>query len=568
MLFTDTLLSLVEQDQVEATLFRGSKASWAIRAFQVSLFQLGFSEEMNWAAFMADGDYGGGTTRAVRAFLDRNGIEGNEEKVNAAIVKRIVLLAHAREDLAYLRQAMANGSISEEYAQFGGKEQAIKGLQRMLYTLGYGEQLNWGETSPSGQYDESTQRAVKAFGSAEGMPNDGSGLNTALAKKLKDRMQSFYGEKLDLIPDTAGQGGRRASDVTVREIGSKLYAWDTYFKIRLRRHSRGVYIAGGEKADSFVELYAAALKEAGLSDSGLRVMLPVSVNEGALDAVNTWDNAFLSFGMFQWTLGTGGNEGELPALLNRLKRDDPDTFRNYFARYGLEVEEAETNEVYGRVKLNGAVVRSSSDKEQLRDNGWAFRFWRAGLDPMVKLSQVMHAFHRLYTFYHHSRYLVKGKYFVDQIVTSEYGVALILDHHVNRPAHPRKHLGQAMDQTGLASKDPATWSSDDERRLIKAYLAIRAQSSMTHPEDRAARTRRFLTAGKLSDERGSFSMAPKTRSLDAGVFPRGLSEANYPIIRDEEEMEGAEENAAKAEASDGNAQQLNWWQRLWKSLFG
>ena len=40
-----------------------------------------------------------------------------------------------------------------------------------------------------------------------------------------------------------------------------------------------------------------------LAPSLMRVLRAVSRNEGRLEAVNSWDTAFLSFGMFQWTAG-------------------------------------------------------------------------------------------------------------------------------------------------------------------------------------------------------------------------------------------------------------------------
>ena len=44
----------------------------------------------------------------------------------------------------------------------------------------------------------------------------------------------------------------------------------------------------------------------------------------------------------------------------------------------------------------------------------------------------------------------------------------------------------------------------DERRLIDAYLRIRATTSMTDAEKRARVTRKYLRRGIISDRRGSF----------------------------------------------------------------
>ncbi len=579
MFYTDTLQSLVEQDQVSQTLYRGSDASWAIRCLQIGLKDLGYGDEMNWDTYMADGGYGGGSTRAVAAFLQKSGISGDGTKVEKPVLQKMLAMLAAKNDLLSLRQTIADDDVMIKYSQDSGDNAAIQGLQRLLFILGYGEQLAWDNMSPSGVYHTPTMAAVKAFGLAENMPTEGIALSTELAKRIDQKVSAWYGAKV--VFGNSDAAGRRGADVTVEEVGGKLFAWDQFFKLRLLRHEKGVFVRGSERAESFVQTYAEALKAEGMTDSALRLMVPVSENEGAMDAINTWDNAFLSFGMYQWTMGTGTAKGELPSLLNRIRKFDPDTFQSYYGRFGLGIDEANSDEVYGRVTLNGKSVEAESDKEQFRDNKWAFRFWRAGLDPMIKLVQMIHAFERLYTFYHHPNYLVKGKYFVDQIITSEYGTALILDHHVNRPAHPRTQLGQAMDQTGLASKDPASWTTDDERKLIAQYLQIRKSSSMTDPEKRATITQKYLKEGKLSDERGSFELAPKTKGLesDVSVFPRGLDEKAFPTIRETEENRGTVEPAGWREegvpstsstVSDSvvNTPEESWLKRLWRSIFG
>lgn len=579
MFYSDTLQSLVEQNQVDNTLFKGSKASWAVRCMQVALYNLGYGDEMNWAKYMADGDYGGGSTRALTAFLQRNTLSGDGTKLEKSVLEKMLVMLAAKDDLAALRQSMANGTVAGDYSQDGGTEASVKGLQRLLYILGYKEQLAWDDLSPAGLFHTPTMAAVKAFGHAENLSTDGASINTDMAKRIKDKVTAFYGVKLDLGGSAAA--GRRREEITVSDIGGRLYAWDTFFKLRLIRHSRGVYVAGNEQAIAFVDAYRDALQEEGMTDSALRVMVPVSANEGALDAINTWDNAHLSFGMYQWTMGTGEAKGELPVLLKKIKNLDPETFRYYYGRYGMEIDEANSNEVYGRVMLNGVSVKAVADKEKLRDNRWAFRFWRAGLDPIVKLAQMLHAFDRLYTFYKHERYKVVvggNRYFVNQIVTSEFGVALILDHHVNRPAHPRKHLAIAISQVGLSAKDPATWTTDDEKKVIAQYLVVRAGSSMTSPKKRAATTKKYLDAGKLSDERGSFVWKTVTRSLD-GVFPRGLDEAAYPVIDESEEKRGTvvppesgEEVPAVTDVTEepstpDPAPKEGWLKRLWKFIF-
>ena len=94
-------------------------------------------------------------------------------------------------------------------------------------------------------------------------------------------------------------------------------------------------------------------------------------------------------------------------------------------------------------------------------------------------------------------------------MTSEYGVGLLLDNHVNRPAYVGACLGAALERSGLG--EPAGWDSEEERRLIEAYLQIResyGRYPMTDAAKRARVTRKYLENGTISDLRGSFRRSP------------------------------------------------------------
>jgi hypothetical protein len=192
----------------------------------------------------------------------------------------------------------------------------------------------------------------------------------------------------------------------------------------------------------------------------------------------------------------------LAALLQKIKDTDDAVFQKYFGRHALDVIDA--NEISGFFTLDGQKLATSSLKERLRTYEWAFYFWLAGQDPLVQSIEVQHALSRINTFYRSGGYRVKG-HFIADLVTSEYGMGLLLDNHVNRPAYIKPCLVKAMDQTGLTS--PQNWGTGAERRLINAYLKIRethGRSPMTHAARRAAVTKRYLDTGIISDERGSF----------------------------------------------------------------
>ncbi|MFN0313486.1 MAG: hypothetical protein ACKVQA_00375, partial [Burkholderiales bacterium] len=267
----------------------------------------------------------------------------------------------------------------------------------------------------------------------------------------------------------------------------------------------GLYTMGSQKPARFVSAHADGLRALKVTQSEINVMTAVAENEGNLDAVNTWDDSFLSFGLFQWTAGQGNGKGELPALLARMKNEDLDLFGKYFGQHGLDVVETTPGPVRGYFSLRGIPVKTSAAKEQLRQASWAFYFWLAGQDPAVQAMEIKHALARLDQFYNNEGYLVDNKHRVSDLVTSEYGVGLILDQHVNRPAHVAACLSRALKQTNLT--DPAQWGIEEERALINAYLAIRVtygSSPMTDAEKRARTTRKYLTTGIISDRRGSF----------------------------------------------------------------
>jgi peptidoglycan hydrolase-like protein with peptidoglycan-binding domain len=62
------LYNAAEEGNVEQLYYRGSPHSTAVVALQTLLDELGFGTELNWAKYGADGKYGGGTTRALKAF--------------------------------------------------------------------------------------------------------------------------------------------------------------------------------------------------------------------------------------------------------------------------------------------------------------------------------------------------------------------------------------------------------------------------------------------------------------------------------------------------------------------
>jgi hypothetical protein len=250
----------------------------------------------------------------------------------------------------------------------------------------------------------------------------------------------------------------------------------------------------------------------GTPPSLVNIMRAVSPNEGLLEAINTWDNAFLSFGIYQWTAGAGTGEGELVDFLDRLKSAQPSVFDTYFGAngLGLKIAPATGGAIRrGFLLLDGTVLNTLGRKAAIRKPIWAYRFWRAGHDDDVRTAQITHGMARIKAFYRVPSTLLKGKSLSD-FITSEVGVAHLLDQHINRPGHVPRMMADAINKFVKSSgkPNPASWTDADERRIIDDYLVARRtdprKSKMTDSKNRASRIDAFVAQGVLSPKRGSF----------------------------------------------------------------
>ena len=271
-----------------------------------------------------------------------------------------------------------------------------------------------------------------------------------------------------------------------------------------RIHRKGLYRIGLQEPETFILNYREKLQEVNLTDSEVNVIFATSENEGNLDAVNTWDNQFLSFGMFQWTAGDPGKPGELPALLKVIKENYPDDFQHYWGQFGLDVVDADHKT--GWFSYRGKKLSSAADKNMLRDHIWAYRFARAGADIEVQAAQILHAVNRINQFYFVKSSMLDG-YSLADLITSEYGVALLLDNHVNRPGYVRGCVSGALESSNLRAEEMIRGGDDEEQLVIKNYLDIRqtfGKYPMTDARQRAAVTRGYVVDGIISDSRGSY----------------------------------------------------------------
>jgi peptidoglycan hydrolase-like protein with peptidoglycan-binding domain len=510
----DTLKKLIDDGTVATTLHMGSSARHAISALQTLLHWLGFDRKLKWEKFGADGDYGKATTAAVAEFAGRNANSANGERVSSALAAKILARYDSLEELKQLAEDVEKSRIERHYRKGGTDRVRIATLQTLLNELGFDKELNWNRFGADGDYGRSTTAALAAFGKREGVDGVGEVLTMPLAKRIVAHLSPFYGDSwwnLSHKP-TPAPASLSVQSVTGNNNRQYLNVSDGVRQKRFSKFRLGLFTTGGQKPAAFVASHADKLRALKVTQSEINVMIAVAENEGNLDAINTWDNAFLSFGLFQWTAGTGSAKGELPALLARIKDEDRDLFDKYCGQHGLDVAEVTPGPVYGYFSLRGTTIKTPAAKAQLRNAPWAFYFWLAGQDPAVQAMEIKHALGRLDQFYGAK---VDDQYRLSDLVTSEYGVGLILDNHVNRPAYVKTCLAMALEQTGL--RNPRDWGTEEERKLIDTYLGIRAtygRYPMTDAEKRARVTMKYLTNGTISDRRGSFK-----RSSSSGSIP-------------------------------------------------
>lgn len=558
MAFNHSLINLLQTNSVSRYLTAGNRNSF-VQDLQIALFDLGFGPELGWNRYQTDGYYSSSTIRAVMAFSRKNNMASNGLSVTPSLLIKMWERHETLDDLRVLLNATSKNTLSTTYNLFSPRSYQNQSLQIIMNALGY--------------YNVPLNTAIKDFGRKNGITTDGFTLSRNLAIKIIQRMAAYLGSTVlagyNLTPSTGGgtttPGGGTSTPpptgggntgggtttppsgtnpLTIRDEGSRLLVTDGRNSVRLVKKSPTGYAYWGSiSIEQYINRNRGILSRLGVSDSAVNVMKSVSDNEGKLDAINNYDRGFMSFGIFQWAL----SHGELAALLKKVKDNYPSSFRNLFGVHGLDVS-ADTGAVVGTLTLNGNRIDIEREKEQFRDAKWAFRFWLAGQDPNVQAIEIEHALSRLLTFYWKPAQGVNG-FSLSQIITSEYGVALILDNHVNRPAFVKPCIEQAMQATGL--QDPRRWGTAEEQRVLDAYLQIRVtykhgySGPMSDANRRAAVTQRYLNSGIISNQRGSFvyeanamasrGLSGNTRSLSMETShfvkpPANYEESNYPDI--------------------------------------
>jgi hypothetical protein len=143
---------------------------------------------------------------------------------------------------------------------------------------------------------------------------------------------------------------------------------------RVHRSERGLARYSAERLDAKLRALRAAGRLA-VTDDEIDTFQRIANVEtgGTTQALNTWDSGVVSIGFFQLTLQHG--------KLQRLIASAPGAF----ARYGIELDPPRRYPF----KQPQLAIKGAATTAELRWNGWADRFYRAGLDDEILVAQVI-----------------------------------------------------------------------------------------------------------------------------------------------------------------------------------
>lgn len=192
-------------------------------------------------------------------------------------------------------------------------------------------------------------------------------------------------------------------------------------------------IARGRKPGDELNDPARAAQYTYLKTWEKRVILAVVNNESKIfEAINTYDNAFLTAGAIQWTAGTRSNRGELPGILSTLPAAD---FQRLFGVWGLGTTDIVgrpfVDVIGGRFTLDGKTLNIPDQKDELRGFRWAHRFVEAAKDNVYREIQIRHAHTRIAAMLRTPLRWGSSRITVESVLQSEMMRALALDEHVN-----------------------------------------------------------------------------------------------------------------------------------------
>jgi hypothetical protein len=272
------------------------------------------------------------------------------------------------------------------------------------------------------------------------------------------------------------------------------------------KESKGLQLYGRPELTTIYEALISPRAAPGipaLDENSRQIWAGAAGNEGDIESINTWDNQYLSFGPFQQTAGGAGAEGELQGALQHVKEKNAALFTKYFGQYGLDLtsyKKAGTAiPATGKFALNGKTLDADADKKVLRELIWSYRCVVAMKDPAFRMLFLEHGFNRLAIVRDLTGTFAGQKVRLGDLCRSNLTQALLLDLHINRPGLLDNVWAGAVSTVLVSNgKLNAKPDNDTEYKLIAEIIRRRNQTSMTHPELRAAKM--VLSVRNLDDK--------------------------------------------------------------------
>jgi hypothetical protein len=233
----------------------------------------------------------------------------------------------------------------------------------------------------------------------------------------------------------------------------------------------------------------AQLKKSGISEDRQKILASISGLEGTFSKVNTWDTGRVSWGFTQWTLGKDGN-GTLAVFMRNLKASDPAQYERSFGKFGLGIDDK------GVVltRADGTVLKGVAAAEAIRtDVKLAAVFIAAGADPAMQQAQIRFANEGKISGTRNTSVPVTGKdaqgapvkakLQLKDVVTSEYGNAIMTDLAVNAGSGAKvaaDALKTYVQDTGVDPAKVREWGPDAEKAIIAALEHASRSERLAH----------------------------------------------------------------------------------------
>lgn len=248
----------------------------------------------------------------------------------------------------------------------------------------------------------------------------------------------------------------------------------------------------------------AAVDASGFSDADKLIMKQISRQEGHFSTTESYDVGGVTWGMLQWTTGHDG-KGSVIKVLEKIKTDSPEAFRNRFQDYGIDVSHGTLTVT----RPDGTVLSGAAAVEAVRtEPKLSAAFAVAGTDADVQAAQLALAKTQKIDQDGLNRpadVTVGGKHYrftARQIFTSAWGAALVANAGVHAgPGRVQQRLKAGLEtffaaNPGLDLAHPEKWAAQAEKAIADVMIA-----------GDGPRAKAFLAAG-LSQAPGSYASAP------------------------------------------------------------